>query len=385
MCSASHSIVSEKRCDGMTGIWIARLQNLKRKPLLLISMTLMTVVMAYVLGSSSNGTTNIYVALDESGKSQEVWKELNEVEGYTFHKMTKNELLLKVNEDMDTIGVLINEDTYSVFAGTESDTVRSLSLAIESKYNELAFKDQVIQASGESTWVEIEKSIEENEAFQVKMDAMDASQIFRYDNALQGLFGFMLFFVFYTISINVQFILEDKQTGIWNRLKLASVSRFQLYFGHLSFSYVIGFMQILLVISMFRYILGVNMYGGFWKVVVISAFYVLLVMAISVFIISLVKTVSQSSVIISLLAVAFAMIGGAYWPLEIVESEVMLVLKWISPVFYAMEALKRVTIYEETFSSVWTYLSMMVGLAVIMLVVGITLLEKRTERYHSSE
>ena len=86
-----------------------------------------------------------------------------------------------------------------------------------------------------------------------------------------------------------------------------------------------------------------------------------------------------------MLAVAFAMIGGAYWPLEIVESEVMLVLKWISPVFYAMEALKRVTIYEETLSSVWTYLSMMVGLAVIMLVVGITLLEKRTERYHSSE
>lgn len=369
----------------MTGIWIARLQSLKRKPLLLIFMTLMTVVMAYVLGSSSNGTTNIYVALDESGKSQEVWKELNEVEGYTFHKMTKNELLLKVNEDMDTIGVLINEDTYSVFVGTESDTVRSLSLAIESKYNELAFKDQVIQASGESTWVEIEKSIEENEAFQVKMDAMDATQIFRYDNALQGLFGFMLFFVFYTISINVQFILEDKQTGIWNRLKLASVSRFQLYFGHLSFSYVIGFLQILLVISMFRYILGVNMYGGFWKVVVISAFYVLLVMAISVFVISLVKTVSQSSVIISLIAVAFAMIGGAYWPLEIVESEVMLVLKWISPVFYAMEALKRVTIYEETLSSVWTYLSMMVGLAVIMLAVGITLLEKRTERYHSSE
>ena len=91
---------------GMTGIWIARLQNLKRKPVVLIMMTLMTLVMAYVLGSSSNGTTNIYVALDESGKTQAVWKELNEVEGYTFHKMTENELLLKVNEDIRIIGVL---------------------------------------------------------------------------------------------------------------------------------------------------------------------------------------------------------------------------------------------------------------------------------------
>ena len=36
------------------------------------------------------------------------------------------------------------------YAGTESDTVRNLSLAIESKLIMiLAFKDQVIQASGE--------------------------------------------------------------------------------------------------------------------------------------------------------------------------------------------------------------------------------------------
>ena len=128
-------------------------------------------------------------------------------------------------------------------------------------------------------------------------------------------------FVFYTVSINVQFILEDKRTGVWNRLKLASVSKFQLYFGHLSFSYIIGLLQMMLVLFVFRYVLGTNMYGGFWKVGIIAAIYVLLVMAFSVFVISLVKTVSQSSIIISLVAVAFAMIGGAYWPLEIVQSE----------------------------------------------------------------
>ena len=60
-------------------------------------------------------------------------------------------------------------------------------------------------------------------------------------------------------------------------------------------------------------------------------------------------------------------------------------MKWISPIYYAMESMKRVTVYEGTLSSVWTYVSMMVGIAIVLLVVGITLLEKRTERYHSSE
>ncbi|KQL34960.1 MULTISPECIES: ABC transporter permease [Bacillaceae] len=368
----------------MKGIWIARLQNLKRKPLILISMTIMTVIFAYVLSGSVGSKLSLLIATDESKMSKEVLERIQIEEDYAITVLSEQELQDTIKEKRDTIGVLLNEKTYSVLADTESDVVRNLSLNVETIYNELAFQYQIIDVGGESKWEEVEKGLE-NPAFQIKEASMDESKVFRYDGALQSLFGFMLYFVFYTISINVQFILEDKRSGVWNRLKLASISRFQLYFGHLSFSYLIGLVQMLLVIFVFRFIVGTNMYGGLWKVIVICSFYVLLVMAFSLFVISLVKTVSQSSVIISLLSVAFAMIGGAYWPLEIVQSEGLLAMKWLSPIYYGMEALKRVTIYGETLSNVWTYVSMMLLLGVILLAVGITLLEKRTERYHSSE
>lgn len=369
----------------MKGIWLARLQNLKRKPLFLISMTIMTVVFAYVLSGSIGDNISIFVATDKSDISYEVLEGLQKEDGYIITTLPEQELKDVIKEKKDAIGVLLNEKTYTVLTNIESDVVRKLSVSIESIYSELAFRNEVIHIGGESKWEEVEKQIKEEQAFQLKEDSMDESKAFRYDGALQSLFGFMLYFVFYTISINVQFILEDKRSGVWNRLKLASISRFQLYFGHLSFSYFIGFIQLLLVICVFRFGIGTNMYGGFWKVVAICSFFVLLVMAFSLFIISLVKTVSQSSVIISLLAVAFAMIGGAYWPLEIVQSKILLALKWISPIYYGMEALKRVTIYGETLGSVISYVSMMFLLAVFLFVVGITILEKRTERYHSSE
>ncbi|MFB5087396.1 ABC transporter permease [Psychrobacillus sp. PGGUH221] len=368
----------------MKGTWIARLQNLKRKPLILISMTIMTIIFAYVLSGSVGSKLSLLIATDESKMSKEVLERIQIEEDYAITVLSEQELQDTIKEKRDTIGVLLNEKTYSVLADTESDVVRNLSLNVETIYNELAFQYQIIDVGGESKWEEVEKGLE-NPAFQIKESSMDESKVFRYDGALQSLFGFMLYFVFYTISINVQFILEDKRSGVWNRLKLASISRFQLYFGHLSFSYLIGLVQMLLVIFVFRFIVGTNMYGGLWKVSVICSFYVLLVMAFSLFVISLVKTVSQSSVIISLLSVAFAMIGGAYWPLEIVQSEGLLAMKWLSPIYYGMEALKRVTIYGETLSDVWTYVSMMLLLGVILLAVGITLLEKRTERYHSSE
>jgi len=369
----------------MKGIWIARFLNLKRKPIVLIMMTIMTLVMAYVVGDSSNGEMSVSVAVDGSEMTQAVLDRLKKEDGFSLKEVSEEELQQKAKEDIRMVGVGLKETSYTIYSASDSDGVRNLSLIVESAYRDISFKQQVIQAGGEDAWVDIEVSLQKDQAFLLQTAAMDESEVFRYDNALQSLFGFMLFFVFYTVSINVQFILDDKRSGVWNRLKLASVSRLQLYFGHLSFSYIIGLVQVLLVLFVFRYVLGTNMYEGFWKVVIIASIYVLLVMAFSVFVISLVKTVSQSSIIISLVAVSFAMIGGAYWPLEIVQSEGLLALKWISPIYYAMESMKRVTVYEGTLSSVWTYVSMMIGIAIILLLVGISLLEKRTERYHSSE
>ncbi|TQR12655.1 ABC transporter permease [Psychrobacillus lasiicapitis] len=382
---AIHCFISKKRGDIVKGIWLARLQNLKRKPLVLISMTVMTIIFAYILSGGVGSSITLLVATDDTDMSNKVLERLQHEDDYSITVLSEAELQEVMKEKRDKIGLQLQEKTYSVLVDIESDVVRMLSLEVVTIYNELAFQEQIITNAGESKWEEVEESMAEEPSFLLKKSSMDESQVFRYDGALQSLFGFMLYFVFYTISINVQFILEDKRTGIWNRLKLASISRFQLYFGHLSFSYLIGLIQMLLVIFLFRFIIGTNMYGGFWKVVVISSVYVLLVMAFSLFIISLVKTVSQSSVIISLLAVAFAMIGGAYWPLEIVQSEGLLALKWISPIYYGMEALKRVTIYGETLGGVFSYICMMILLAILLIVIGITLLEKRTERYHSSE
>ena len=369
----------------MKGIWIARAQNLKRKPLVLLTMTFMTVVLAYVLSGGVGGQQAIFITNDHSKTSSDVLDKLKSLEDYSFHPLSKTELEEKIEGDPDLIGVLLTESTYTVLSSAETDVVRNVSLVIEAAYNEMAFEKRIVEVGGRDKWNEVNRILDDEEAFEIEISAMNEKQTFRYDGALQSLFGYMLFFVFYTISTNVQFILEDKRTGVWNRLKLASISRTKLYFGHLSFSFLIGFLQMLLVLLVFRFIVETNMYGAFSEIIIISSIYVLLVLAISLIIISLAKTVSQSGVIVSLLAVAFAMLGGAYWPLEIVQSEGLLNMKWLSPIYYAMEALKRVTIYGETISAVSAYLWMMLLLAATFIAGGIYLLEKKTERGHSSE
>ena len=50
--------------------------------------------------------------------------------------------------------------------------------------------------------------------------------------------------------------------------------------------------------------------------------YVFSIVALSILLTAIVKNVQQFNAVIPIVSVSFAMIGGAYWPLEIVESTV---------------------------------------------------------------
>ena len=367
----------------MRGIWIARLLNLKRRPMVFLVTTGMTILLAFLLGSTLGGNPTIYVTSDDSLVSREVINKLKSDEDLKVQTASTEEA--KDNRDEEMIIIAINDNNFSILSGSKTQYAQQIAVTIRGMYREVLFEQRVLEIGGEEKWGLIKEEIRERKAFEISEEAMDEKQVFRYDSSLQTLFGYMLFFVFYTVSTNVQFILGDKLSGIWNRLKLTSIKKSKLYLAHLSFSFMLGFCQLLSVILLFRYVLGTNMYGGLGKVIVISALYVLFVIAISTLLISLVKNLSQAGVVTSLLAVAFAMLGGAFWPLEIVDSNLLTGLKWISPVYYGMESLKRVTIYGETIGGVTTYLLIMIIFTILLLIVGIYLLERRANRGHSSE
>ncbi len=368
----------------MKGIWIARFLNLKRKPLEFLITTGMMIVFALILSSSSESNPTIYAVTDGSSNSKEIVRQLKELDGMDVEEILEKEAELQ-REDDELVSIKLNEESFSILTGSNTPLAVEATFLIRHLYNELLFQHQITEMVGQEKWREIEFEIQETKAFNLEMSSMNDKQVFRYDGSLSVLFGYMLFFVYYTISTNVQFILEDKLSGIWNRMRLTSLSRIKLYLGHLSFSFLIGFCQLILVALLFHFVIGTNMYGGLGKVIIILAFYVLFVISISLLIIALVKNISQAGIATSLLAVAFAMLGGAFWPLEIVESSIVLSLKWISPVYYGMEALKRVTIYGETIYAVSTYLLVMILLSAAFFAISIYLLERRSNRGHTSE
>jgi len=78
------------------------------------------------------------------------------------------------------------------------------------------------------------------------------------------------------------------------------------------------------------------------------------------------------------IAVPFAMLGGAYWPLEIVSSKVILALSYISPIKYGLEILKGVTINASPYVELLQPLSLLLFMTVVFMGIGISVLEKKS-------
>jgi len=103
----------------------------------------------------------------------------------------------------------------------------------------------------------------------------------------------------------------------------------------------------------------------------------LAIVALSILITSIVNSVQQFNAVIPIVSLGSAMLGGAFWPLEIVESEMMLALSKVVPITYGMEALNRATMYGNITEEVLYPVSILLLMTVVMTGIGIHLMEKR--------
>ena len=365
----------------MIGILIAKFRLLIRKPWAFIILTATCMMFAFFIGKENVGgiTIPVYSTLEQEEVTEFVDK-LNVSDFFVFKSVSKKEAEELVRTGSTEAAVELLNASYSLTVSANSSNIPLLKNHIESVYQKMLQSSNILSslAPGErETAMKIFQEAETNPLFELQLSNFrnDSSKI--YDNQLHGLFGFTLFFVVYTIANGVINILEEKQDRIWDRLILSSVRKWEMYAGNLIFSFLMGYFQVVLIFITFRYGVGIDFHGGFGKSLVILIPYVLAIVALSILIAALSKSIRQFNALIPLISVSMSMIGGAYWPLEIVTSKLMLLLAKITPIYYGMEALNGATIYSYSYATLLQPISIMLLMAVVMMGIGIHAMEKR--------
>ncbi|WP_042478046.1 ABC transporter permease [Bacillus ndiopicus] len=349
---------------------------LLRNPINYIISTVVICLFVYLMGHQQKEPIAIASLLNEQETAQAL-QALQKISYYDYsvHTEQKAQELVEAGEVKAAI-FLFDEQFRLVVANDFMDSAL-LQKELNIVYHDRLQQTALLQAfpAQQAQVKEIFTQAQITPAFHIQYQNSKWEEAPIYNRQLSTLFSFSLFMVIYTTASGVSYILAERNMGVWNRLIVSSISKWQAYTANLAYAFCISYVQLVFIFSIFRYVADVDFYGSFTFTLILIIPYLLCVVALTIFIASITNTISQFNTMIMLIAISFAMLGGAYWLLEAVSSPFIYLLSYISPIRYGLEILKGGSTWNELLQPI----SILLFMAVVLMGIGINIMEKKAD------
>lgn len=349
--------------------------------MLVITMFGLTVIFVSVTAAGNQGGPEViplYADQTMTDTEAQEWLErLNRDGAFVFELMPEAQARTVVSDGDVGHAVKLLQTDYRILVGREDPNRFALDSLLSRTYlEEMSLQAAEQEVPGIREQVE---TAQNNPPLKLTVTSQQGQdENFQYNDQLQPLFGMTLFFVIYTIMFSLVRIVDEKRTGTWSRVVISPVKKWQIYLGHLGYSFLIGFSQITLIFLLFRFAFGFDLGNHFWLLLAIAACYTFSIVALGLLIISMVTKMQQLGAVIPIIATGMAMVGGAFWPIELVSNEILLAIAKVLPITYGLEALINVGVYGEGVEAIILPVAFLIGFGAIFMVIGIRLMEWRT-------
>ena len=227
---------------------------------------------------------------------------------------------------------------------------------------------------------------EGNEAFEIEecltvtIDAQTETASSNQVNSIQVLTGMSLYFVIYSILFLMMNLIEEKNKGTWNRLIFSPLSKTQIYLGQLLHYWLVGIGQIILTFTILQVFMRLNLGNNYIPMLVVASCFVLSIVSLGILVMGIIETPQQLNVIIPIVATGMAMIGGAFWPVEIVSNQILQFLSRLMPIRYGIEGLRGAILQEYPLSELGEPIVILLLMSVLFMGIGLNLMERVSEK-----
>jgi ABC-2 type transport system permease protein len=187
-----------------------------------------------------------------------------------------------------------------------------------------------------------------------------------FDHSIPGTtiqFIMMMVMIYGGISV-----MEERKKGILARILFSPLSTGELFRAKLLGRWLMGLLQALMLFAIGKLFFHLNL-GHVPLALLVIAVFALAMSALSVFIGSVLTKEDLIIGLSVLLANIFAALGGCWWPNEIVPAGVRTVAM-ISPAYWAMDALHKLTFFHGGFADVLPHLGILLALAFVLTAVA---------------
>ena len=371
-----------------------KIRLMKENMVLYIIMIAMSLVIAGVFGNSMNGdyTATIAVVDEDLGiEASDLITKLASEYKFKVNLLSYDAALEQVKDRTAISAVVIHKSFYDLAEGIEivqlRETVESgqlsrileseIALILQSKTLsqkvEQVITDQggsvdTLALSGDVKTVFLEHW-QDKKPIQIKTELLDNSDAVSLGLNLHYVAGMTLFFVTYSLMFTVGDILEDKRLHTLDRMLVSPATRMNMLTANLISAMIIGMIQITVMVLAGKFMFAIEWGRNLPLVLGIGFLYIFVVTSMSLFVVSLMKTMAQLGAVSPIVLTGMGMIGGCMWPLEIITSKPLLFLANLTPHKWALDAIKGAVIYgrvdQTTVISVVILLAMGIGYLVL--------------------
>ncbi|SHJ15826.1 ABC-2 type transport system permease protein [Clostridium cavendishii DSM 21758] len=354
-------------------IFQTTLKRLIRSKSNLIFLVVLPLVFMLIAFSGSNGTPPLKIAVvdkDKSELSQSIIKNIEAKSSVTLEDENNIQNKL-INNDIDYAIVIpedfsksfINGDSITLqgFEAKEGNTSQAVKLSLDSYMNNL--KSFVKNSKGnEETFYKALKYYE-NGSYKVSYLSVDKGE----GNKAKTLaaMGFIVMNMLFSASSATNIILKDKEKNVFTRLFTTPLSRFRYVLESLLAFFTITVTQVTLYFLMFKYVFKFNLGDTPLNIYLLFLIFGIFTVSMGVFIATHSKNLRQSGSMSTLISLPFAMLGGCFWPRDIMPD----ILKNISnfiPTTWINTANSDV-LFGSNLVDVSTNIALLLGLTLILL------------------
>ncbi|MBN2796660.1 MAG: ABC transporter permease [Clostridia bacterium] len=386
----------------MIAILKLRWMKLRDDSKLMLFMTGLTLIMIAVFASIGYEPTETKIGLvdeDQSPITIRLYDVLNHLEGYEIILYDLESAKEAVKED-DIEGAFYIEKGFTTQLQTGSAQIQRLLISenmdnmqmvnlidssLKKVLSEYQFSQVLLnnldlnQLDGNAVLKNILATLDEHWTYKqpVTLTAKTLTEEKNYDAIKHSVIGFSLFFAMFTIVFGISDILVEKEQNTWQRQLISPISKFSMITGNMLGVFVLGFVQVSAMFILSKYLFKVQWEGSMLVLLIVVAAFVFCVASMGMMLSNFVSTMGQLSAISPVILTGTAMLGGCFWPLEIVTSKVLLFLSILTPQRWAIEAIEKLLIHGYNISAITNNIIILFGMGMVYLLLGTLLLNRK--------
>lgn len=358
------------------------LKKFFKSPGAIVLMFVMPALFSYIFGGMSvksqetKPVVNIVVGKGEF--STEVYNLLKKNEQYTWKKTSLKQAKANVSEQDAIAAVVIPDDLkqriaekqslFDVVIQRKTEQYYALNPYLQGTAGIILRSYQTAALSEPAAFPELLEAVTVNKGVKIEKEIIQKEQNDKADINLMFV-GFAIMFMMFGLSGAASTILDERIGGTWGRLMLTPATRLQIILGYILSYFLMGWIQLGMLMTAMSLMFDIG-WGNLAYLIPFASLVILMVVGFGLMIAGLVKTKQQASAIGAVLIVSTCMLGGVYWPIDIMP-DTMQKIALVVPQSWAMAGFKEIVSGSLHAATLWKDTSALLGFSLLFFFLGL--------------